>query len=289
MIGDWVKETTTTTGTGTVTLAGAESGYCSFSDLWADGFVVRYQIIDANGTSREAGYGTLGGSGTTLSRDTVIETLVGGTYDASSPAALTLTTGTHTVSVAADSQAFMPAPMGNGMTDVISAHLNGNVGQKSLAMAANVQFGAPFWLSQTINCTQIGVYVNTGIDATTSNVAIAQLVNGISTDYIVQSSIDLTTTNSGAIAYGNITDTILHPGWYMCHVVSSGAPVLGVENDDAGYGWAPMKEINGTDRSFPALRYTYTGAGSGALKTDPTTGESVSSNSNNVVFYLTAG
>jgi hypothetical protein len=70
VVKDRVKETTTTTGTGTVTLAGASTGFQSFSVI-GDGNSTYYTITD--GTDWEVGIGTYTSSGTTLSRDTVLE------------------------------------------------------------------------------------------------------------------------------------------------------------------------------------------------------------------------
>jgi hypothetical protein len=67
---DRVKETTTTTGTGTITLAGAVSGFQSFAAV-GNGNETFYTI--AGGAEWEVGIGTYTSSGTTLSRDTVLE------------------------------------------------------------------------------------------------------------------------------------------------------------------------------------------------------------------------
>lgn len=69
---DRVKETTTTTGTGTVTLAGAVTGFQSFSVI-GNANTTYYVIAGQNTNEWEVGIGTYTASGTTLSRDTVLE------------------------------------------------------------------------------------------------------------------------------------------------------------------------------------------------------------------------
>jgi hypothetical protein len=101
MKANWIKQTTATTGTGTMTLGAAMAGFIALSDrsdMLPDGAQVRYQIVDGN--NREEGIGTYTASGTTLSRDTIIETLVAGVYDNTSPVAITLS-GSATVAIAA--------------------------------------------------------------------------------------------------------------------------------------------------------------------------------------------
>jgi hypothetical protein len=71
ILADRVQETTTTTGTGTVTLAGAASGFQTFAAV-GDGNSTYYTIAGQTGTEWEVGIGTYTASGTTLSRTTVL-------------------------------------------------------------------------------------------------------------------------------------------------------------------------------------------------------------------------
>ena len=71
LVKDRVKETTTTTGTGAVTLLGAAGGFQSFSAI-GNGNVTYYAIVGQLSSDWEVGIGTYTSSGTTLSRDTIL-------------------------------------------------------------------------------------------------------------------------------------------------------------------------------------------------------------------------
>ena len=71
VLADRVQETTTTTGTGTVTLAGAVSGFQSFAAV-GDANTTYYTIAGQTTSEFEVGIGTYTASGTTLSRDTIL-------------------------------------------------------------------------------------------------------------------------------------------------------------------------------------------------------------------------
>jgi hypothetical protein len=69
IVKDRIKESTTTTGTGTLTLAGATTGFQTFAAV-GNANTTYYAIL--NGSNWEVGLGTYTASGTTLSRDTIL-------------------------------------------------------------------------------------------------------------------------------------------------------------------------------------------------------------------------
>lgn len=75
VVKDRVMETTSSTGTGTITLGGAVAGFQSFSVI-GNGNTTYYAIV--GGTEWEIGLGTYTSAGTTLSRTTVLESSNGG-------------------------------------------------------------------------------------------------------------------------------------------------------------------------------------------------------------------
>ena len=76
VVKDRVKETTTTTGTGTITLGGAATGYQSFAVI-GNGNTTYYTIV--NGSAWEVGIGTYSTTGPTLARTTVLSNSAGNT------------------------------------------------------------------------------------------------------------------------------------------------------------------------------------------------------------------
>ena len=84
---DRLKETTTTTGTGTYTLAGAVTGFEAFSQV-GNGNTTYYCCTD--GTDFEIGIGTYTSSGTTLARTTILQS-------SNSDNAVSWSSGTRTV------------------------------------------------------------------------------------------------------------------------------------------------------------------------------------------------
>jgi len=90
-LNDRVKETSTTTGTGTFNLAGAEIGFESFVSGIGNGNVTYYAISNDGTAEFEVGFGTVTDAATdTLSRDTIISS-------SNSDALVDFSAGTKTV------------------------------------------------------------------------------------------------------------------------------------------------------------------------------------------------
>jgi len=89
VLNDRVKETSTTTGTGDFTLAGAVTDFESFNSGVGTGNTTYYAIVNPGQNEWEVGLGTLSAS-TTLQRTTIISS-------SNSDAAVTFTSGTKDV------------------------------------------------------------------------------------------------------------------------------------------------------------------------------------------------
>jgi len=122
---DRVKETTTTTGTGTITLAGAVTGFDSFSVI-GDTNTTYYAIVAQTPGEWEVGVGTYTSAGTTLARTTVLANSAG-----TQPSALSFSAGTKDV--------FVTYPAGAA---IVASDNPGTSGQVLTSNGAGV---APTW------------------------------------------------------------------------------------------------------------------------------------------------
>jgi hypothetical protein len=121
VVNDRVKETSTTTGTGTFTLDGAVSGFETFSSAIGNTNTTYYAIVNSNGEF-EVGLGTVGAG--TLSRDTILTS-------SNSDAAVVFTGGTKNVfctlpaskAVILDSSGNIVANNGSNLTNLDADNL----------------------------------------------------------------------------------------------------------------------------------------------------------------------
>jgi hypothetical protein len=135
VLADRVKETTTTAGTGTLTLGGAVIGFQSFSVI-GDGNTTYYTISAQGSSEWEVGIGTYTASGTTLSRDTVLASSAG------APTKTNFSAGTKDVFVAYPAERSVYSDGTNIKPDnaAILEVVSGGTGQSALT-ANNVLLG----------------------------------------------------------------------------------------------------------------------------------------------------
>ena len=126
---DRVKETSTTTGTGTYTLAGAATGFQAFSVI-GDGNTCCYAAED--GTDWEVGIGTYTLSGTTLARITILAS-------SNSGSAVNWSSGTRDIFCTLPADKAVSIDESQTLTNktLQSPTITGNAGEELLSFVAN--------------------------------------------------------------------------------------------------------------------------------------------------------
>ena len=155
LLADRVQETTTTGGTGTITLGGAVTGYRTFAAAFSVNDIL-YYTIDNGAGEWEVGSGTLTTTGT-LSRDSVLES-------SNSNALVNFSSGTKRVFCSAPTKVLLPNETGNagkllttdGVTPSWTTTLNGmTIGNTTAGSGAFTTLSA----SSTVSGTGFSTYL----------------------------------------------------------------------------------------------------------------------------------
>ena len=206
VVKDRINETTTTTGTGTVTLAGAVTGFQTFAAV-GDGSTTYYAIT--NGNAWEVGLGTYTTSGTTLSRTTILESSNAG-------AALTLS-GTSNV--------FCTYPAEKAVT------LNGTViNDANVVATANI-------VDDAVTADKLADAINTAISDNTAKVTNATHTGDVTgattltigTDKVLTSMILDANVTAGKLATDSVTTVKILDANITTAKLASSVP-LGAKN-----------------------------------------------------------
>lgn len=221
-----IAETSTSTGTGDFTLAGAivdAANYvygATFNSFYGTNHVFPYRIEDAAG-NWELGEGHLSAS-TTLVRRNVFNNSLGTT------AKISFGAGAKRVYVPTDARAF-----GARMLNKTAYSSTGqSVGMRgSMTLAANTMYVCPHLILAPCRITTIAFLVRTLAAGATMRVGIYNLVkqSDVGSDYntIHPLLVDLGTVDVSTTGYKAITTDIkLGQGVYGIAVISNGAPVL---------------------------------------------------------------
>lgn len=127
---DRVKETTTTTGTGAISLGGAVTNFQAFSAVLSNADTTYYAIVDTTNSDFEVGLGTYASSGNTLTRTTVLES-------SNSGSAVNFNSGTKSVFIAYPAEKAVYEES-DGSVLIENLELNGNA-IKSTDTNGNIQ------------------------------------------------------------------------------------------------------------------------------------------------------
>lgn len=137
---DLIQESTASTGTADLALAGAASGYLAFSSYLSDGDTTIYSVIGSDG-AKEVGVGTYVSATNTLQRTTVKSSTNGG-------AKIVLPTGTHTVVCGPDA-----GGMGLSYTAIQPASAEYNIGNLGSAYQIDLANGIKQRGTLNASCT----------------------------------------------------------------------------------------------------------------------------------------
>lgn len=275
MLGYGVKETTATTGTGTLTLS-AVSGFPRFANAFGVGDLVDYSLLNSSGQPIECGIGTVGASNT-LARTYPLVTWDGTTYTNTSPTAISLT-GTTTVictgTPGSENPFIQSFYSGAANQAVNSAHMTAESG--AVTTAANKLWVIPFQLE--VNRPMAGILARVTTAAGTSGTLGWYRCGsaGLPTDLLQSGTISTATTGLKSIAFS----AYYPPGWYYAAIVCDGAAGLGASNS------IPASSPLGSDGSNLSINALTVANGSITLP-NPFTG-TVTQVTNSIAFPVIA-
>lgn len=253
MLGNWIRETTTTTGTGNLTLSSV-SGYPTFNNVFSTtGYFVYTILDDTTGAPIETGIGHLSGT-TTLVRDHVTATYLGGTYDNTSPSAVNLSAGTKRVICSGEEGIIgttMPAMQGSfGSKIVLPDGLIPATSTKTLA--ANIpRAGCLYWdcaSEITDLCCEVSTAAGSGTDRIQLGIY-ATKEDGTPGPLLARTG-DIAPNSTGFKSATLVGGALrLLPGWYWWAAASNVAAALRAYNagsPNAAYRSTPMGHVTNT-------------------------------------------
>jgi hypothetical protein len=251
---DRVKETTTTSGTGTYTLAGAETGFEAFSSI---GNTNTTYYCCTDGTDFEIGIGTYTLSGTTLARTTILQS-------SNSDSAVSWASGsTRTIfcTYPGDKSVFLNASnqlVING-TDVTST-----------AAELNILDGV------TATATELNLI--DGVTATTAELNYNDTGSAVGT--VVASKTVTADANKDVASFRNIT---------LTGELDAGSLDVSGDADIDGTLEADAITVNGTALNTVIAGVTVTNATTAAVATTVTISDNESTNEENAIIFTAGG
>lgn len=250
MLIDWAKATTTTTGTGDITLS-AVTGFPLPSDHLPNGAFVPYCILTADGKF-EAGVGKLGASNV-LTRERVNSTYDGSSIDSTTPSALSLAAGTHMVLFGSAAHATLEPAMfpctEQSNANAASSHYQSSGGSNTTPTAQRAT-AYPFLLMTPGTLTGFAINVATAGASSTTLVGLYEQLasNGTPGRRIAKTSATIDTSTTGYKTQSIATPVRLEAGWYwsaLCVTAGTAPALTGAAGTYSAYGCTGVTAING--------------------------------------------
>ena len=215
MLANGVKETTATTGTGTVTLS-AVTGYPRVADIVPTGAPVDYAI--RSGNNWEWGVGKAA-AGNTLERTTVTAKYESGTYTQNPGTKLTLS-GTSDVFATVHAGSVERAPMAHlrAKTSVVRQIFSGdcsNNTKTTMTPAAGYVYLFPYKLDLTATISKIGMQPSSSVAGATCRVALYECgPDGLPSRLLAESGL-LACDTANTVYMTTLGASVdLQAGWY---------------------------------------------------------------------------
>ena len=214
-LADRVKESTTTTGDGTLTLDGAATGFQTFSGAFGNSVSVYYVI--SGGSEWEVGIGTTGAG--TLSRDTVLQS-------SNADAKVVFSAGTKDV--------FCSYVADRAVTTVDAATLTNKTISGASNTLSNIGNAALTNSSVTVNGTAIALGASGTVTAAAGTLTGATLASGVTASSLTSVGTLSALTMGGTLAL--VDQQITRPRFtdyaetYTTPAISSGTLTLNIEN-----------------------------------------------------------
>lgn len=267
MFANRVKETTTTTGTGNLTLAGAATNFETFNSAFGLNRRFGYFIVDATNNVWEAGIGYLSAA-TTLVRETVLDN------SSNTTTALTLAAGTKDVICSPSENLLIPGlptirnpnSLGKVMLPFNLEAAQGN----AVTVTADRLYLVPVLYLQAGLVSAMKVYVSTAVASSKARMGLYEMASDGAPGRLILESGDITTTTTGMLSAAALANARVRPGWYYLALIASGAVAFNKFND--GSGWKCGTNPCGTTATGNAIfsLYDTIAAGWTALPDPPT-------------------